>query len=243
MRRIGEFSLEGEAEEAARDRYSIKIKIVGRGRWSEFVETLESDGDSLSAFDAFLTGTTALRRRQPVRRLFISHKRARRDTRYAERIARLATAVGLPYWLDVHDPVLLRTNGQPFAGPQRSLLIAAHIEMALLNCTSVMAVHSRFSGTSKWIPYEFGRVKAHVPLSRDAAGYYDPIARTAKPGEYFELAVKTYGEGNPPPRLPNGAWQSATDWLTEVARRSRHLPRHAAAAFPAPAAGEPPTLP
>lgn len=72
--------------------------------------------------------------------------------------------------------------------------IAAIIEMALLNCTAVVAVHSILSAASKWIPYEFGRVKTHAPLSRDAIGYFHPAVWNALAAEYFELAMKTFGE-------------------------------------------------
>ena len=214
MRAVDSISLRWEPEEVARDRFPAEPAIVGRDAWITLVEALESDRETLAAFDGFLTETEALRSHLRVARLFISHKSSPIDDAFAKRIAELATAVGLPYWLDIYDPVLIQTNGKSFAGPQQGILIAAIIEIALLNCRSVIAVHSAQSAASKWIPYEFGRVKTHVPICRDAAGYFHPAVWNTVPAEYFELAVKTFGEGIG----PNG-WLPVKKWLTDVAKR------------------------
>src|ERR1700734_2514262 len=123
MRVVDDISLRWEPEEVARDRYPAVTAIAGRDAWITLVEALEPDGDALAAFDRFLTATGTLRRNPRVARLFISHKRSPADDQYAERIAELATAVGLPYWLDIHNPVLIQMNRQPFTGPRQGILI------------------------------------------------------------------------------------------------------------------------
>jgi hypothetical protein len=243
MRVIDELSLRWEPEEVARDRYPAVPPIVGRKEWITLVETLETEGDPLESFDEFLADTEQLRRAPRVPRLFISHKSSTADDAYAERIAELARAVGLHYWLDIHDPVLLRVNGQPFPGPQKGILIAAIIEMGLLNCAHVIAVHSVLSAGSKWIPYEFGRVKVHLPFSRDAAGYFHPMVWNSVAAEYFELAIKTFGEHSGPPNTPKNAWLPVTQWLTDLATRWGSLPSTASPSFPVPGPSGSPKLP
>lgn len=243
MRVIDDVSLRWEPEEVARDRYPAVPAIVGRDAWMTLVEALESDGDALAAFDGFLTETEALRGDPRVARLFVSHKSSPTDDPYAERIAELATAFGLPYWLDIHNPVLRRVNRKPFTGPQQGILIAAIIEIALLNCRSVIAVHSTLSATSKWIPYEFGRVKTHMPVSRDAAGYFHPTVWNTVAAEYFELAMKAFGEHSSPPSTPNNAWLPVTQWLIDLAKRWGFLPPNASPSFPVVGPSGPSKLP
>jgi hypothetical protein len=117
---------------------------------------VSAGADSLQALEALETFLGAMEeRRHTVKknpRIFISHKLHTKDNAYAERVAYLATLERLDYWLDLHDPVLLRANRQPFTGPQKAVLIAGIIEIALLNCTSVIAVHTDVSAQSKWIP-------------------------------------------------------------------------------------------
>jgi hypothetical protein len=243
MRVIDNVSLRWEPEEVARDRYPGVPAIVGRDAWITLVDAFESDGDALVAFDSFLIETEARRGDPRVARLFVSHKSSPTDDPYAERIAELATAVGLPYWLDIHNPVLIRVNRKPFTGPQQGILIAAIIEIALLNCRSVIAVHSTLSATSKWIPYEFGRVKTHVPVSRDAAGYFHPAVWNTVAAEYFELAMKTFGEHSAPPSKPTNAWLPVTQWLTDVAKRWGFPPPNTPPSFPLPRPTGPRKLP
>ena len=82
---------------------------------------------------------------------------------YAERIAWLASRkAGLEYWLDVHDPVLrLASAALPPGRPVYAITVAGIIEMALLNCTHVIAAHTPPPNTSwrpsQWIPYELAR--------------------------------------------------------------------------------------
>ena len=42
--------------------------------------------------------------------------------------------------------------------------------------------------------------------------------------EYFELAIKTFGEHSGPPNKPKNAWLPITQWLTDLATRWGFLP-------------------
>jgi hypothetical protein len=105
------------------------------------------------------------------KRVFISHRQS--DARYAERIAYLATQCNFEYWLDVHDPTLKIANGINILKPKKSILIAGIIEMALINCSHVMAVMTTKTKGSQWVPYEYGRI-ADVPGVYDACAWQDP---------------------------------------------------------------------
>ena len=123
-------------------------------------------------------------------RVFVSHRMA--DVPYAERIAWLASRkAGLEYWLDVHDPVLrLASAALPPGRPVYAITVAAIIEMALLNCTHVIAAHTPPPNTSwrpsQWIPYELARAKkAGSVISRQAAGWFHPQVHPPESrGEY-----------------------------------------------------------
>ena len=124
--------------------------------------------------------------------VFVSHKQ--QDVAYAERIAYCAIKQGLDYWLDVHDPtlVLLQQILQP-SDPRLAILIAATIEIGLLNSSHVVAVHTSNSATSKWIPYEFGRAKDRRLHSTRAATWLEPTLQLSTCGEYVQLAVVMHG--------------------------------------------------
>lgn len=87
-------------------------------------------------------------------RVFISHRQG--DEAYAERIAYLADKNGFEFWLDtVHMP--------PRAIESMSAIsIALRIEMALLNCSHIVAAYTSKTAGSTWVPYEYGRVKEPV---------------------------------------------------------------------------------
>jgi hypothetical protein len=113
-------------------------------------------------------------------RVFISHRQA--DADCAERIAWRASQEGLDYWLDVHDPLLRYSKAAP------PMILAAIIEIALLNCTHVIAAHTPNSAGSKWIPYELGRAKSRAVYSHQAAGWFHSQTSPAAYGEYVQLA-------------------------------------------------------
>jgi hypothetical protein len=125
----------------------------------------EQPADSPATLNAVLDALINLQRSSPRHRnlprprLFISHRH--RDERLARKIAGIATGVGFDYWLDVLDPVLRwATQNQNADADRQALIIAILVEMALLNCTHVLAVVTRHTAKSKWVPYEFGRVKS-----------------------------------------------------------------------------------
>ena len=200
-----------EAEEVASTRYPAGV--VGRDAWTTLVRRLEA-GRSENAWLQFLADLASEPKpAQKPLRVFVSHQRA--DVDEAERLAYLATQAGLEYWLDIHDPTLMWANGQPITGPPRAILIAGIIEVALLNSRFIVATHTVNSLGSKWIPYEFARVKDHIPIADDAAGWFDPAVQAGVTEDYFELARKTYGEGKKAtaPSAPWNPWEPVADWL------------------------------
>jgi hypothetical protein len=206
-----------EIEEAARRYDDLGDGIVGLDEWRQLVgATREAEPNELRGVLVDFLDETAQYRRglRPTARLFISHQR--NDKAFAERIAWLARRQSVAYWLDAHDPLLRWANDQnTITGAQLSVLIAGIIEMGLLNCTSVIAVHSTNSPASKWIPYELGRAKLHVPLTDDAAGWFHPDVQGAVAADYFELARKTYGEGAAPNETPLwNPWIAVDGWLS-----------------------------
>ncbi|MEX3846242.1 hypothetical protein [Paraburkholderia sp. BR10882] len=113
-------------------------------------------------------------------RLFISHRQI--DEPYARSIAKLAFQNRFNYWLDVIDldparnaqvQLLSQRLGRPLNPFEVSILTAAIIEMALLNCTHVLAVMTNNTAGSQWVPYEYGRVKEPPPLSCEASCWWD----------------------------------------------------------------------
>jgi hypothetical protein len=177
-------------------------QTIGRLAWQQLVDQLavRAAGFSPAAlrqiFEQFLQQAGAP---TPVPvwrqcRVFVSHRRS--DVKLAERIAWLATQAGYGYWLDVHDPVLsyMGTQGQAIPSPIRDVLIAAIIEIGLLNASHVIAVMSAQSAGSKWIPYEFGRAKDRRMHSPNAASWIHPGVTLADCGEYVQLAEITSTE-------------------------------------------------
>lgn len=113
--------------------------------------------------------------------LFVSHRQV--DVDPARRVACLAEKRGWDVWLDVDDPLLAIASGSPPA--VRGILIAATIEIALLNCTRLVALLTPNSKGSQWIPYEFGRAKAKKMHSNEVCSYLFP--GVIEP-EYAQLA-------------------------------------------------------
>ena len=173
--------------------------------WQKLVESLdgnrfegrELEEDCLQIFDEFLDAIpdaiTRARHTQPPRKcVFVSHQRA--DTVNGCRIACLAEHHQLDYWLDVHDPTLGFANQLPANDPRRSALIAAIIEIALLNSSHVIALHTVNSLSSRWVPYELGRAKARKITSLQSAGWFEKGQTVSTCGDYVQLAVMTRSE-------------------------------------------------
>jgi hypothetical protein len=127
--------------------------------------------------------------------VFISHQRS--DIAEAEHIAHLAYDQGVDYWLDVHDPTLAVANRTISPRDARyPVLIAAIIEVALLNSTHVIAVHTGNSMSSKWVPYELGRARDRKIRSGNAAGWFHPNVHPVQFGDYVQLCRITRKEAD-----------------------------------------------
>lgn len=106
-------------------------------------------------------------------RLFISHRQS--DNLYALRIAQLAANNGFSYWVDVLDPDLaILTNNSKISPNLIPLLTACIIEMALINCTHVIACLTPQTRGSFWLPYEYGRITEIPGLLRKASAWVHP---------------------------------------------------------------------
>jgi hypothetical protein len=138
-------------------------------------------------FDRFLQAVAAVKVPLAPARVFVSHQRV--DSKKAERVAWHATEVGFDYWLDVHNPVLAFANRSTLPTPIKAVLIAAIIEMGLLNCSHVVALQTVDCRHSRWVPYEFGRAKQRVLVSRNAASWFEKGIAPDPNGDYLSLAV------------------------------------------------------
>jgi hypothetical protein len=150
---------------------------------------------------------------KPIACVFISHQR--KDTGKGERIACLAEHHALSCWLDVLDPNLARVNALPPNDPRRSVLIAATIEIALLSCTHVIAVHTDNSLVSRWVPYELGRAKARQVAALNAAGWLAARQDASTCGDYVQLAVMTRDE------------PAVARWLVDAGGKPNNVPVNA----------------
>lgn len=132
---------------------------------------------------------------QPCPRVFVSHRQV--DDKEARRIAWIAGREGFDYWLDVIDldpqrnlqvQMLQGQLGRPLTALEASILTAAIIEMALLNCGYVLAAMTANTAGSQWVPYEYGRIKDVGPFGLHAACWWDTttLPRGALP-EYLYL--------------------------------------------------------
>jgi hypothetical protein len=162
--------------------------VLGYRVWAEMATHLHSP----EAFSAFLDGIASVRREDRpdgslpnlMTRVFVSHKQQDRDE--ALRVAWLTNQAGHYFWLDILDPVLASGRLSPFQ-------TAAAIEMALLNCTHVIALITPQSGASRWIPYEYGRVKEPTLYALNVASWLHPQTPQPIP-EYLYLGALTKTE-------------------------------------------------
>ena len=146
----------------------------------------------------------------PRRCIFVSHRRA--DSGKAEQ---LANAI-LPHcpngsqpfdvWLDVWDPALNLL--QPIAGLKPGILAALIIEMGLINSIAVIALMTPRSFGSRWIPYEFGRVKKGGPFAQEASACLRGLNWAPPPLDYMDLAPQIH--------YANGRYQGLHDWLDRL---------------------------
>ena len=205
-------ALEGRFERGIED-LPLDVQERSRGEWEELLRGLgrsETEGQAWNAFDGFLSRTESLKSASKNPRVFVSH---RQDAPLrGERIAEIAAARGLDYWLDIHDPKIHTAQlFQHALGPLRyAIVVAAIVEMALINCTHVVVAHTLVTGNkipwvpSQWIPYEFGRAKARGIVTAQAAGWFQqPIAPVYR-GEYVLLAHQLHTD------------QDVVDWFAHL---------------------------
>jgi hypothetical protein len=75
-----------------------------------------------------------------------------------------------------------------------ALAVALQIEMALLNCSHIVAVYTDNTPGSTWVPYEYGRVKEPVLSSTKCCTWFCiRNANTIQP-EWLELNEKRHQE-------------------------------------------------
>jgi hypothetical protein len=160
--------------------------IAGIRDWVGRAETPEGFDAVLREFDLFLQTVTTVKLSLATARVFVSHQRD--DWKEAERVAWHATEVGFEYWLDVHDPVLASANRSTLPTQTKAVLIAAIIEMGLLNSTHVVALQTANSRRSRWVPYEFGRAKQRLLVSWNAASWFEKGIAPDPNGDYLSLA-------------------------------------------------------
>src|SRR5262245_33482396 len=124
--------------------------IAGRNEWEALIMQFLLGGNLARAQELLNDiRRVALRmpKPPPCPRVFISHRQI--DEKRARRIAWLAWDERFDYWLDVVDldparnkqvKILEKRLGRKLTDIEKSILTAAIIEMALLNCTHVLAV-------------------------------------------------------------------------------------------------------
>ena len=124
-------------------------------------------------------------------RLFISHRQA--DATEAQQIASIAKALSFEFWLDILDPGLASLTATSLDDERKALLTAIYIEMALLNCTHLIAVMTTNTRGSMWVPYEFGRVKGDSLFDSRVSSRLH-ISQVGLP-EYLHLGRKHGSDG------------------------------------------------
>ncbi len=151
-------------------------------------------------------------------RVFVSHKQV--DVAEAKRIAWLIQGQQIDYWLDVIDlPPALAALTASTPVFNTTLLIAALIEMALINCTHVLAVMTEATATSRWVPYEYGRIKDDPPGRLTASCWHHPDLTWSDLPEYLHLAPVHASEMQivnwlqaEKPAFPRCRWELDREW-------------------------------
>ncbi len=144
------------AQAAWKDRFPQRSDITGADDWEK------NPGDIIDL-------PVPQRPPLPLPRLFVSHSHV--DTPFAEQVASLADDNGFEFWLDVLDPKLSPTA---IGGVPTGRVLASIIEMAILNCTHIIALYTNQACGSRWVPYEYGRAKGGLRLAKDGAGVPTP---------------------------------------------------------------------
>jgi hypothetical protein len=172
------------------DRYD---GLPGVNAWRAMLDAVFAEADPFRAFDKFLRDISQTDPRLAKPCVFISHRQA--DWQRAEEVAKIVDGEGCDYWLDIHDP-LMTWASHHFSGTAGAVVLAAIIEIALLNSTHVIVLHTSKSAGSKWIPYELGRAKSRRIYSSQAAGWFEDEDLPETCGEYVYLAVQTFSDAH-----------------------------------------------
>ncbi len=112
--------------------------------------------------------------------LFVSHRQA--DIDNALSMSYLAYQYRFQYWVDILDPHL-----QTASIAANAILTAGIIEMALLNCTHVVALMTLNTPGSAWIPYEYGRLAEYPAITNNAVAWRHPNFSPNNIPEYMLL--------------------------------------------------------
>lgn len=217
------------ASEYLDDRYGRDVE--GIEEWFWLLMTLRDHVRAgrpepvLAAFDEFLGRIRAMEAKPFACRVFVSHQQL--DVPLAERIAWLAQQTGFEYWLDVHDPLLDLGTGSGLPPVIQTVLIAAIIEMALLNCSHGITIQTANAQGSRWVPYEFGRAKRRWLRSTQVASWFDNGIYATTTADYLKLGICALSE------------KDVERWLR--AEHSRHGCPAAVSRWPG--SGIPPPLP
>jgi hypothetical protein len=170
--------------------------VTGIDEWAQGAERLP--GISPEGAEQWLDSIRRVPRKTfTCPRVFVSHRQA--DKCCALRIAWLAWEEGFDYWLDIIDlapaldkqiEAIEQQQGYPITEFQKSVLTAAIIEMALLNCTHVLATMTDKTKGSMWVPYEYGRIKEKLLICVQASCWWDSSSpsKVALP-EYLHLGT------------------------------------------------------
>ena len=184
---------------------------LGLEIWREFCRRLQSAADFERLLDALAAARSNMRPYGVlvggITRIFISHKQENRDE--ALRVAWLANQAGHHFWLDILAPTL---NGTP----PNPIQTARVIEMALLNCSHVIALITTESCPSRWSPYEYGRVKEPTQYALNAACWLHST-QYSNVAEYLFLGTQTRTEEQITGWLgPPGPGNRRTSWTGPV---------------------------
>lgn len=119
-------------------------------------------------------------------RFFISHRSV--DAPYALALGHIVGSKGVSYWIDVLDPSLSSIVGLPNS-VQKAIATAIIVEIALLNCSHVLAVMTSSTAGSWWVPYEYGRIRERPINSSNAAAWFHSSFVSTLPSSSSGLIV------------------------------------------------------
>lgn len=166
--------------------------VSGQIEWKEILEWLRNIDESTTA-DEIDERLAKLRNLEPPQldcpRLFVSHRSI--DAPLALALGRLALQAGFDVWIDVLDPSLAKIVKQPNS-VQKAVATALIVEMALLNCSHLLAVMTKDTAGSWWVPYEYGRVKERKTAVSNAAAWLDRTFQFVIPGPTGPIANPEY---------------------------------------------------